>query len=102
MPKLHFHIAAQTLMSQKLLNLEQYENVSLYQGASTFVLDELFKKCDYYFDINHRGEIVSAVYRAFRKPHIIETTLQVIIFIRLMNLTGWCRMHRGLWRMKMS
>ena len=31
LPKLHFHIAAQTLMSQKLLNLEQYENVSLYQ-----------------------------------------------------------------------
>ena len=35
------------------------------------MLDELFKKCDYYFDINHRGEIVSAVYRAFLNKQLI-------------------------------
>ena len=35
------------------------------------VLDELFVKCDYYFDINHEAEIVSAVRRAFLHNHLI-------------------------------
>ncbi len=71
LPKLHFHIAAQTQMSEKLLSLNQYENVSLYPGADASMLDDLFKKCDYYFDINHRAEIASAVYRAFLNRQLI-------------------------------
>ena len=35
------------------------------------VLDGLFQKCDYYFDINHGSEIVSAVRRAFLNNHLI-------------------------------
>lgn len=70
-PKLHFHIAAQTLMSQKLRNLDQYENVSLYEGVNSSTLDDLFQKCDYYFDINYRTEIVFAVYRAFLNKQLI-------------------------------
>ncbi len=62
---MHFHIAALTEMSPKLLSMEDFDNVSLYPSASRDVLDGLFKSCDYYFDINHAGEIVSAVRRAF-------------------------------------
>lgn len=71
LPQMHFHIAALTWMSQKLFALEQYDNVSLYPGAEMPVLDELFAKCDYYFDINHRAEIINAVYRAFLNNQLI-------------------------------
>lgn len=71
LPRMHFHIAAVTAMSEKLLSVGAYENVSLYQGAGMDVLQELFKKCDYYLDINHYGEIVSSVYRAFLHNHLI-------------------------------
>ena len=35
------------------------------------ILDGLFLACDYYFDINHSIEIVSAVRRAFLHNHLI-------------------------------
>ena len=68
---MHFHIAALTWMSQKLFDLGQYSNVSLYPGAQKEIQEELFKKCDYYFDINHRNEIIDAVYQAFLHNHLI-------------------------------
>lgn len=71
LPGLHFHIAALTEMSQKLQDFERYENVSLYPGVKSFVLDKLFEKCDFYFDINHEGEIVDAVHRAFLNNMLI-------------------------------
>lgn len=70
-PQMHFHIAAVTLMSPKLMALEAYSNVSLYPCVSKPVLDELFLSCDYYFDINHWTEIVSAVYQAFLHKQVI-------------------------------
>lgn len=70
-PGMHFHIAAVTLMSPKLMDLEKYDNVSLYPGVPAGKLDELFQLCDYYFDINHWTEIVSAVYRAFLHNQLI-------------------------------
>ena len=71
LPQMHFHIAALTWMSQKLFDLGQYSNVSLYPGAQKEIQEELFKKCDYYFDINHRNEIIDAVYQAFLHNHLI-------------------------------
>ena len=71
LPQMHFHIAALTEMSSKLMSMEDYDNVSLYPGVKADVLDELFVKCDYYFDINHETEIVSAVRRAFLHNHLI-------------------------------
>lgn len=71
LPQMHFHIAALTEMSSKLMSMEDYDNVSLYPGVKANVLDELFVKCDYYFDINHEAEIVSAVRRAFLHNHLI-------------------------------
>lgn len=71
LPDMHFHIAALTEMSSKLMSMDDYSNVSLYPGVKSKVLDELFEKCDYYFDINHESEIVSAVEKAFLHNHLI-------------------------------
>ena len=49
----------------------QYENVSLYPNVKMSVLDGLFEKCDFYLDINHEGEIVDAVHRAFLNNMLI-------------------------------
>lgn len=71
LPGMHFHIAALTEMSSKLLSMDAYGNVSLYPGVKTDILDRLFQGCDYYFDINHESEIVSAVRRAFLNNQLI-------------------------------
>ena len=71
LPQMHFHIAAVTEMSSKLTGLGAYENVSLYPGVKPHILDEMFDKCDYYFDINHESEIVSAVRQAFLHNQLI-------------------------------
>ncbi len=70
-PELHFTIAAITEMSSKLMNMDAYENVSLYPGVKMNVLEDLFKGCDIYLDINHESEIVSAVRKAFLHNHLI-------------------------------
>ncbi len=70
-PQMHFHIAAVTLMSPKLMDMERYENVSLYPCVQADTLDQLFLQCDYYFDINHWTEIVSAVYWAFLHNQLV-------------------------------
>ena len=71
LPEVHFSIAAITEMSSKLMSLEQYKNVSLYPSAKMKLLDELFAKADFYLDINHETEIVSAVEKAFLHNHLI-------------------------------
>lgn len=71
LPEMHFYIAALTEMSPKLLKMEAYDNVSLYPNVKMDILDGLFLACDYYFDINHSIEIVSAVRRAFLHNHLI-------------------------------
>ncbi|MCR5106652.1 MAG: accessory Sec system glycosylation chaperone GtfB [Lachnospiraceae bacterium] len=65
LPGLHFHIAALTEMSSRLMAYEDNENVTLYPGIDMIRLEGLFRKCDIYFDINHEAEIVSAIKRAF-------------------------------------
>ncbi len=70
-PEMHFHIAALTEMSAKLMSMDSCENVSLYPGVNRNVLSELFRRCDFYLDINRENEIVSAVYRAFLHNHVI-------------------------------
>lgn len=71
LPQIHFHIAAITEMSSKLMAVGENDNVSLYPGVKMGVLDELFTQCDLYFDINHENEIVSAVRRAFMNNQLI-------------------------------
>ncbi len=53
------------------MSLSQYENVLLYPGVKAKKAAELFDSCDYYLDINHESEIVSAVYRAFLSKQVI-------------------------------
>ena len=78
LPEMQFHIVALTEMSSKLMQMGEYENVNLYPTVKMDVLDGLFENCDFYLDINHEGEIVSAVKRAFLNNQLIfafnETT----------------------------
>lgn len=71
LPELHFNIVAITEMSSKLMSMEQYGNVTLYPGVKMKVLEGLFDKCDYYLDINHESEIVSAVQKAFLHNQLV-------------------------------
>ena len=71
LPEMHFCIAALTEMSSKLTSMDNYENVSIYPGVKQEVLDGLFEECDFYLDINHGGEIVSAAHRAFLHNQLI-------------------------------
>lgn len=71
LPELHFHIAAITEMSAKLLSVGACDNVTMYPGVKMQILDKLFDKCDFYLDINHEGEIVAAVSRAFLQNQLI-------------------------------
>ncbi len=71
MPALNIHIAAITEMSSKLMAMSKYENVYLYPGVKTKILEELFRKCDLYLDINHANEIVSSVKTAFLNNQLI-------------------------------
>ena len=71
LPEMHFHIAAITEMSSKLLAMGAYDNVSLYPGVKTDILEELFDTCDFYLDVNHESEILSAVRRAFLHNQLI-------------------------------
>lgn len=71
LPQMRFHIASITEMSSKLMGLSQYENVALYPGVKAKKAEELFDSCDYYLDINHEGEILSAVKRAFLHNQLI-------------------------------
>jgi len=65
LPEMHFHIAAVTEMSTKLLSMDRYPNVTLYPVARPAVFHKLYAMCDYYLDINYGSEIVSAVKEAF-------------------------------------
>jgi len=71
LPEMQFHIVAITEMSSKLMQMGEYENVNLYPTVKLDVVDELFESCDFYFDINHEGEILSAVKRAFLNNQLI-------------------------------
>ena len=71
LPNLHFHVAALTEMSTRLLDLDRYENVTLYPAVKLERLAELFQTCDFYLDINYESEIVSAVKQAFLHNQLI-------------------------------
>ena len=53
------------------MSMDKYKNVSLYPGVKMKVLEELFAQADFYLDINHVSEIVSAVEKAFLHNHLI-------------------------------
>ncbi len=83
-PELHFHIAAITEMSSRLMSMGNYDNVSLYPGVKESILEELFTTCDFYFDINYENEIMSAIKKAFLQNQLIfafEETVHNKMFV---------------------
>lgn len=70
-PNLHVHIGAITEMSSKLTALGQHPNVSLYPNIAMSRVRELYARCGLYLDINHQGEILSAVRTAFEHQQLI-------------------------------
>lgn len=78
LPEMTFHIAANTLVSDKLNRLGEKENVNIYPCVSQEKLKELWDKCDFYLDINHWREIYDAVNVAHQNNLLImgfENTL---------------------------
>ena len=71
LPEVQFHIAALTEMSSKLAAMEKHPNVHLYPAVKMAVVEELFRRCDLYLDINHGNEILSAVQRAFLNNQVV-------------------------------
>lgn len=91
LPELHFYIVAITEMSSKLMSMDRYANVTLYPGVKIHIYEELLKKCDYYLDINHEGEILSAVQNAFLHNHLIlgfKETLHNPTFVAQEHIFG--------------
>jgi accessory Sec system glycosyltransferase GtfB len=71
LPQVHFHIAAITEMSSKLMAMERFSNVSLYPGIKSGMYEELLATCDIYLDINYEREILSSLRRAFLNNQVI-------------------------------
>ena len=63
-PEITFHIAASTIMSDKLTRLDINNNVELYPCITEQKRKELFERCDVYLDINHYRELYNAVNQA--------------------------------------
>ncbi|WP_353418442.1 accessory Sec system glycosylation chaperone GtfB [Staphylococcus delphini] len=70
-PGWHFHIAARTEMSAKLMAVDQYPNVNLYPTATKDTFAELYQLCDIYLDINRGNELENAISRAFYHQQLI-------------------------------
>ena len=87
---LDFHIAALTKMSNVLMHMDQYDNVTLYPNATKDQFVALYKQCDIYLDINKGNEILDAVRAAFdyqllilgyrETAHNMEVTAQGNLF----------------------
>ncbi len=71
LPMVHFHIAAITEMSSKLMSKGTYGNVSVYPNVKPKIAERLFENCDLYLDINHGGEILDALSKAFLNNQLI-------------------------------
>lgn len=66
-----FHIAANTQVSDKLNSLAEKSNVEVYPQISTWDLNRLWEKCDFYLDINYYREIHNAIDTAHQKNLLI-------------------------------
>ncbi|AEA00388.1 MULTISPECIES: accessory Sec system glycosylation chaperone GtfB [Aerococcus] len=71
LPEWEFHVGAITEMSDKLMNLDSYDNLHLYPNISKDRVAELFKRCNCYLDINYSIEIYNAVRQAFNHSQMI-------------------------------
>lgn len=85
-PEITFHIAASTIMSDKLTRLDINNNVELYPCITEQKRKELFERCDIYLDINHYRELYNAVNEATLMYRVSGYELiwnKIIVFIQL-------------------
>lgn len=71
LPEMHFHIAALTEMSAKLMKYSHYDNVTLYPNITYSNIEKVWEKATYYLDINHYNEVSGALRQAFDSQVLI-------------------------------
>ncbi len=71
LPDYQFHIAAYTMVSEKLSILASYDNVLIYPEIIDARVEKLLKYCDIYLDINHYAEVRDIVSRAHQLNKVI-------------------------------
>lgn len=71
LPDYHFHVAALTEMSARLMDYGNRPQVTLYPNVRQVVLEDLLQKCDIYLDVNHGSEVEGIVRKAFEHNHAI-------------------------------
>lgn len=71
LPTVTFHVGALTEMSDRLMMLGVYDNVRLYPNIRMNKVEQLFKNCSVYLDINYENEILNAVRTAFEHNQVI-------------------------------
>lgn len=74
----NFHIAAKTLVSEKLMQLERFSNVKIYPLITPEKMKSLWDKCSFYLDINYSDEVDNAVSVASQENLLIlacDTTI---------------------------
>ncbi|MGT2799037.1 glycosyltransferase family 8 protein [Streptococcus marmotae] len=64
LPEYRFNIAAHTLMSPNLRNLDQYKNAYTYPMVTPPMLEKMFHDSSIYLDINHFNEVNDIVQKA--------------------------------------
>ncbi|MEG9284067.1 MULTISPECIES: SP_1767 family glycosyltransferase [Aerococcus] len=67
LPYIHFFIAAKTLVSDDLMTLASYDNVSVIPGIIDSLSEQILEVSDIYLDINHFNEVDHIVERASKK-----------------------------------
>lgn len=65
LPQFKFNISARTEMSQRLMQLEEFHNVSLYPNITSDELHNLIEGCSIYLDINQGEELDNILRRSF-------------------------------------
>lgn len=78
LPDFQFHIAALTEMSKHLMAYAQKQNVQLYPNVSQKMLEQLYRQCDIYLDINYGSEVMNSVRTAFEQNMVLlafDTTI---------------------------
>lgn len=65
LPDYHFHVAALTEMSSRLMQYGTRNQVTLYPNVRQDALTNLLETCDIYLDVNHGSEVEGIVRRAF-------------------------------------
>ncbi|MFK4899313.1 accessory Sec system glycosylation chaperone GtfB [Lactococcus petauri] len=85
LPNFKFNISARTEMSQKLMQLEEYSNVSLYPNISTQELEKVIAENSFYLDINHGGELDNVIRQAFEHNLLVFAFTQTQHNMRMMS-----------------